>query len=206
MEASGLCPVASKSPDTTAVETPLTTTPRTDDEPRQWYVLRDFKKWNAKAPAYKALPERGIRCFTPMHWIVATRGESKVRQYVPVIQNLLFAYDTRRTLDPVVAKDPSLQYQYQRGAGSANPMTVPDRDMERFIAAVSTDPAPVYYSVDELTPDMYGREIIITGGPLDGYRGRLLKAQGSRRRRLIVSIPRFIAAAVEVRPDYIRFV
>lgn len=176
------------------------------EQPKQWFVLRDFKKWNAKAPAYKALPQLGVRCFTPMHWIVTTRREVRNREYVPVIQNLLFAYDTQEKLDPIVAKDTSLQYQYKRGGGSGTPMTVPDFDMERFIKAVNNDPSPVYFTVEELTPDMYGKEIVINGGPLDGYKGKLLKMQGSKKKRLIVAIPQLIAAAVEVNPDYIQFV
>lgn len=172
--------------------------------PKQWFVLRDFKKWNAKAPAYKALPLLGIRCFTPMRWIIATRRDVKKKEYVPVIQNLLFAYDTREVLDPIIAKDHSLQYQYKRGAGPAAPMTVPDQEMELFITALSHDPAPRYYAPCEITPDMLGRDIIVNGGPLDGYRGKLLKIQGSKKRRLIVSIQGIIAAAIEIAPDFIQ--
>ncbi len=173
---------------------------------KHWFVLRDFKKWNAKAPAYKALPQLGIRCFTPMRWTVNIRGNKRQREYLPVIQNLLFAYDSRERLDPIIAADKSLQYQYRRGGGSANPMTVSDKDMNRFIEAVSCDANPVFYTVEELTDDMLGREIIVTGGPLDGYEGTLLKMQGSKKKRLIVKIPGLMAAAVEVNPDYIQFV
>ncbi len=176
------------------------------EQPKQWFVLRDFKKWNAKTPAYKELPKLGIRCFTPMHWIVSTRQNVRKREYVPVIQNLLFAYDTRVVLDPIIEKENSLQYQYKRGGGSASPMTVPDSEMERFINAVNNDPSPIFYSPDELTSDMLGKEIVVSGGPLDGYRGKLVKLQGSKKRRLIVEIQGFIAAAVEVNPDYIQFV
>lgn len=178
----------------------------TAEPSKHWFVLRDFKKWNAKAPGYKVLPQLGICCFTPMHWIVTTRQNVRKRVYVPVIQNLLFAFDTKDVLDPVIAKDKSLQYQYIRGYGSATPMIVPDCDMERFIHAVNNDPSPLYYSPEELDPSMIGREIIVNGGPLDGYRGRLLKIQGSKKRRLIVEIKGFVTAAVEVSPDYIRFV
>lgn len=173
---------------------------------KRWFVLRDFKKWNSKAPAYKMLPKFGIRCFTPMHWVVTTRREVKQREYVPVIQNLLFAYDAKDVLDSIIAKDNSLQYQYERGCGSATPMTVPDSDMERFIKAVNNDPSPVYYTVDELTPDVLGRKIIVKGGPFDGYEGNLLKIQGSKKKRLVIEIPGFIVAAVIVNPDYIQFV
>lgn len=173
---------------------------------KQWFVLRDFKKWNAKIPSYKALPKLGIRCFTPMHWIVTTRREVKNREYVPVIQNLLFAYDTKDILDTIIANDKSLQYQYKRGCGRATPMTVSDSDMERFIKATNNDPSPIYYTIDELTPDMLGRKIIVNGGILDGYEGNLLKIQGSKKKRLVVEIPGFIVAAVIVNPDYIQFV
>lgn len=176
------------------------------DHQKQWFVLRDFRKWNAKAPAYKTLPKLGIKCFTPMHWIMTVRRNIRSREYVPVIQNLLFAYDTKKILDPIVAKDGSLQYQFRRGSGSGTPMTVPDFDMERFINAVNNDPTPIYLTIDELTSDMYGRDIIINGGPMNGYQGKLLKVQGSKKKRLIVAIPRFIAAAVEVSPEFIHFV
>ena len=173
---------------------------------KQWFVLRDFKKWNAKAPAYKVLPQLGVRCFTPMHWIVTSRRDIRTREYVPVIQNLLFAYETQEVLDSIVAKDSSLQYQYKRGGGRANPMTVPDIEMERFIEAVNNDPSPIYFTVDELTPDMFGKDIVINGGPFDGYKGKLLKMQGSKKKRIIVAIPQLIAAAIEVNPDYIQFI
>lgn len=176
-----------------------------EEQTKQWFVLRDFKKWNAKAPAYEALPKLGIRCFTPMHWVAPTRRDRKTREYVPVIRSLLFAYDTRAVLEPVIDGCSSLQFQFRRGAGSGTPMTVPDAEMERFINAVSNDPSPIYYTPEELTPDMYGREIMVSGGPLDGYRGVLLKMRGSRKRRLIVRIEGLMAAAVEVNPTYIRF-
>ena len=123
-----------------------------------------------------------------MHWIVSTRHNVRKREYVPVIQNLLFAYDTEAVLDPIIARENSLQYQYKRGGGSASPMTVPDSEMERFINAVNNDPSPIYYSPDELTSDMLGKKIIVNGGPLDGYRGKLVKIQGSKKRGLIVEI------------------
>ena len=176
------------------------------EQPKQWYVLRDFKKWNAKSPGYKVLPELGIRCFTPMHWVVTNRLGKRRREYVPVIQSLLFAYDTKETLEPVVERDSSLQFQFRRGGGSSFLMTVPDNDMERFIKAVNNDPSPIYYTPGELTPEKIGKEIIVNGGPLNGYRGVLLKMQGSKKRRLIVRIEGFLAAAVEVSPEFIQFV
>jgi transcription antitermination factor NusG len=58
----------------------------------------------------------------------------------------------------------------------------------------------------EIPPAKYGREVRIVEGKLDGYTGRLLRMQGSRVKRLIVELPGFFAAGVEVQPEYIRFV
>lgn len=175
-------------------------------KPKQWYVIRDFKKRNAKLPGYKLLPELGIQSFTPMHWVVSTRLGKKVREYVPVIQSLLFAYDTKEALDPIIEKDNALQFQFRRGAGKNYFMTVPDAEMERFINAVNNDPSPIYFTPEELTLDKIGKKIIVNGGPLNGYSGVLLKMRGTKKRRLLVKIESFLAAAVEVNPDFIQFI
>lgn len=176
------------------------------EQPKQWFVLRDFKKHNAKCPAYKELPKIGIECFTPMRWIVTTKAGVKKREHVPVIQNLLFAHETRAILDPVIETTDTLQYIFLRGAGRSVPMIVSDAEMERFINAVNNDPQPVYFYPSEITDDMLGKEIKITGGPLDGYQGRLLKMQGSKKKRLVVEIKGLMVAAVEVNPDFIQLV
>ncbi len=51
---------------------------------------------------------------------------------------------------------------------------------------------------------MRGKEIIVKGGPLVGDSGRLLKLQGSKKKRLVVEIKGFMAAAVEINPDFIQ--
>ncbi len=83
-------------------------------------------------------------------------------------------------------------------------MTVPDAEMEKFILAVETDASPMYYAPDELTSDMIGKTVVVIGGPLDGYEGELLKIRGSKKRRLIVKLNNFLAAAIEVNPEYIQ--
>ena len=83
-------------------------------------------------------------------------------------------------------------------------MTVAGAAMERFIHAVSVSKKTRYYLPEELTPAMFGRDIRIVGGPLDGHEGRLLTARGSKRRWLLVELPNFLTAAVEVSPEFIR--
>ena len=78
--------------------------------------------------------------------------------------------------------------------------------MTRFIRAVSSSENPKYFMPGELTEAMCGRTVRIIGGPLNGYEGNLLKIRGSRIRRLIVELPNFITAGVEVQPEYIQFI
>lgn len=177
-----------------------------EKEEECWYAMRDLKRPNAKLPGYRLLKEAHFEVFTPMRQRPAVRQGRKTLEEVPVIQDLLFVRSTRDRLDPVVERTATLQYRYGRGNGYRNPIVVPRTDMERFIHAVSTSAHPVYYLPEEITPAMYGRRIRIIGGPLDGYEGGLVTTRGSRTRRLLVELPHFLAAGVEVSPDYIMLI
>lgn len=171
-----------------------------------WFVMRDLKRSNAKLPAYKQLELLGMEVFTPLKWRLTTKNGKRVRELVPCIQDLLFVYDTRIHLDDIVSKIGTLQYRFQKGGKYCDPMIVPDADMERFVKAVRDDDKTRYYLPEELTPSMYGRKIRIIGGPLEGYEGCLLKVKGARIKRLLVELPMWLTAAVEVEPEYIQLI
>ena len=59
-------------------------------ELRQWFVMRDLKRGNAKQPAYKLLGELKIRFFTPMGGKLRIRQGKRVRQQVPLINNMSY--------------------------------------------------------------------------------------------------------------------
>ncbi len=171
---------------------------------RQWFVMRDLKRANAKLPAYKLLEGEHIEVFTPMKKIiVAGQGNGKPRE-VPFIQDLLFVHSTPEELDPILEKNPTLQYRYVRGGKYKEPMTVPDTDMERFLQVVRTSDFLRYYRPEELVASMYGRRIRIMGGILDSYEGCLLKR--CRKKVLLVELQGFLSAGVEVSPEYIQFI
>lgn len=172
-------------------------------ELRQWFVMRDLKRGNAKQPAYKLLGELKIRFFTPMVWKLRIRQGKRVRQQVPFMPDLLFVYDSRKVLDPLVEQIATLQYRFVKG-GNHQPMTVRNADMERFIRAVDAMNNPCFYTPEEINPDMLGKKVRIVGGLLDGYEGCLQKMQGSRIKRLFVELPKLLTAAVEVQPEFIQ--
>ena len=120
--------------------------------------MRDLKRTNAKLPAYKLLDGKKMEVFVPMKWHLVTRKGVRVREEVPFIQDLLFVHETRKNLDAVVKKTPTLQFRWLRNTWR-EPMVVVDADMERFIRAVNATESPKYYLPEEITPAMYGRRI-----------------------------------------------
>ena len=174
-----------------------------EGDARQWFVMRDLKRRNAKLPAYKMFKELKIEYFTPMiRRLVIIKGKRE-RHEVPFIQDLLFVKETRERLDPIVAYTPTLQYRYKMGI-QHTPMIVRTQDMERFIKAVNSSEDPQYYRPDEIKENMLHRKIRIIGGQLDGYEGFLLTVRGSKVKRLLVELPTLLTASIEVNPEYIQ--
>lgn len=175
-------------------------------EQKRWFVMRDLKRSNARFPAWLLLADMQMEVFTPMKWTIAVRSGKRIRVQVPFIPDLLFVHSTTDALDPIVARTATLQYRYRKGGAYCEPVTVPDKDMLRFIRAVTATDAPRFYLPSEITPSMFGRRIRIVGGPLDGSEGRLVTTRGSRVKRLLVELRGYLAVSVEVSPEYIEVV
>lgn len=173
------------------------------DDSSVWYVMRDLKRANAKWPAYKELENKKMTVYTPLRKRLMIRQGKKVIKEMPLVPDLLFVRDTRKNLDSVVAKIPTLQYRWLHNVYRV-PMTVSDKEMKRFIHAVNTSKNPRFYQPEEITPKMCGQEIRIIGGPLDGYEGRLLTTRGSKVKRLLIELKGFFSVGVSVSPEYIQ--
>lgn len=177
-------------------------------EETYWYVLRDLKRPNSLHPAYLALQDEKFRLqdklFIPMKQKVCSRQGKKEVKYVPYMNDLIFIHERREVLDAILDEVTSLQYRYVKGGRQNEPMKVRHADMERFIQAVLSADRVEYYSPQEVSPQLYGKHIRIIGGRLDGFEGRLLTQRGSRKKRLIVDLPGFLSATIEVNPAYIQ--
>lgn len=172
-------------------------------EQPQWYALRDLKRSNAREPAYKVLSSEGIRVYTPLTIKNSVVGGRRVCREVPALSDLLFAHSTRSELDPLIDSISTLQYRYRLGA-YCEPITVPSNQMELFISAVGQSGGKAsYYRPDEVTTAMVGHRVRIIGGPLEGHEVQLQRLRGTRRRRFWVTIPGYIAASVEIDPEYL---
>lgn len=175
-----------------------------NDEPKYWFVMRDLKRSNSKLPAYKQLADEHYEVFTPLKQILTTHNGKRKRKEVPFIQDLLFIHGTESEITHITNKIPTLQLRFQKGH-YRKPMIVRNTDMKRFIHAVNVAQAPKYYLPEEITPAMYKHTVQIIGGNLDGYKGILLTTRGSKTKRLLVDLPQFFSVAVEIHPEYIKF-
>ncbi|MBP3456258.1 MAG: UpxY family transcription antiterminator [Alistipes sp.] len=174
-----------------------------DDAEKHWHAMRDLKRTNAMLPAYKQLSEAGMEVFTPMSTRLVVRNGKRTKVESPVIHDLLFVNDCRRNIDPVVAKTPTLQYRFKKGGRQGEPIIVPDEDMRRFIGAIRATDKPKFYSAEEITDLMCGRDIRIVGGALNGYEGKLQTVQGSKYKRLVLTLPSLMAVSVEINDAYV---
>ncbi len=171
---------------------------------KHWFVMRDLKRANAKLPAYKLFVNKCFEVFTPLKWSVRLIQGKRVREEIPVIQDLFFVHAERQAVDVIIDDVPTVQYRYKKGGAYCEPLTVRDKDMERFIHAVKSTDNPRYYLPSELTPNMCGRMAHIVGGMLDGYEGKILSIRGTKKKILLVELPGFFSLGVEVDADYIR--
>lgn len=175
-----------------------------------WYVLRDLKRPNSKKPAYKELQESPYdlqdKVFVPLVQRVYTRGSKKVVMYVPFMTDLLFVHEERQVLDPIVQSINTLQYRYAKGCKQHDPMRVSHAEMSRFIEAVRKAEHVEYYSLEEVSPQLYGKRIRIIGGLLNGYEGRLLSKRGSKHKSLLIDLIGVMSAAIQVESEYIQLI
>ncbi|MGN0281661.1 MAG: UpxY family transcription antiterminator [Prevotella sp.] len=173
-----------------------------------WYVLRDLARPNAKNPAFKQLQE--LPCmkgcvFIPMKQQVFMEFGKHVVRSIPFMSDLIFVHKSRVVLDPIIQGFELLQYRYVRGGKQFEAMTVRHDDMEKFMKAVKEHEMVEYYSYDEVSPRLYGKQIRIIGGRLSGFEGRLMSKRGSKSKRLLIDLKECnLSAAIQVEAEYIQ--
>ena len=175
-----------------------------------WYVLRDLARPNAKNPAYKvlqAMPEMKDCVFVPLKQHVFMEFGKRVVRFVPYMHDLVFVHKTREELDPIIEQMALLQYRYVRGGKQYEALSVRHDAMERFMGAVTQTDNVEYFSYEEVSPGLYGKQIRIIGGRLDGFEGRLMSKRGSKHKRLLIDLKECnLSAAIQVETEYIQLV
>lgn len=176
----------------------------------RWYVLRDLARPNAKKPAYKqlqAMPEMADCVFIPFKQKVFMEFGKRVVRFIPYMPDLVFVHKSKKELDPIVRELPLLQYRYVRGGNQFEALSVRAEDFEKFRDAVIQTDNVEYFSYDEVSPRLYGKQIRIIGGRLNGFEGRLMGKRGSKYKRLLVDLQECnLSAAIQVESEFIQLV
>ena len=174
----------------------------------RWYVLRDLARPNAKNPAYKqlqAMPEMKDCVFVPLKQRVFMKFKKCEVCFVPYMPDLIFVHKSREELDPIVRKMELLQYRFVRGGKQYEAMSVRHKDFVAFRRAVEETDNVEYFSYSEVSPRIYGKQIRIIGGRLNGFEGRLMGKKGSKFKRLLVDLRECnLSAAIQVESEYIQ--
>lgn len=167
-----------------------------------WFAMSAPYRNELKVQAQ--LENFGIRCFIPMRMDVVLRRGHKTRVRVPAVSNLLFVNISPARLKEVKPMIPKLQYKVCRKNGGNSVITIPDKEMNDFIALTTAmEESVCYYRPEEVQLARGTRVRIVDGGIFDGAEGVLVKVKGHRSKRFVIEIPGQICAATEIAPDLI---
>ena len=155
--------------------------------------------------AKEFLDQKGIDCFVPMkEALVERRGGVKRRQKIPAIHNLIFVHTTKETIKELKQGVNFLQYCTRPHNGKNVPITVPEQQMQQFIAITNSKNENLTYLRPEEVDIKKGTKVRVHGGVFDGTEGYFVKLQGKRSRRVVMLIEGITAVALtEISTDFI---
>ncbi len=169
-------------------------------ESETWFAMRATYQRELEAENY--LNKHSVKTFIPMHYRMVVRGKYKRRESVPIIRSLIFVYTTPSKLQSV-KKD--IQFlQYMTDTRSHEKITIPDNQMNQFIAVAGTYNDHLLYFAPEEVNLSRGTRVRICGGEFEGREGVFVKVKGSRDKRVVIAIQGIIAVAMAtIHPELI---
>ena len=166
-----------------------------------WWAMSAPYQRELKTKA--ALDKLGIENFVPMRYqAVRKRTGSMARELLPAIHNLIFVRGSKPCVSQAKKDILWLQWLTRPEDGKNVPVTVPDKDMEQFIAVTNTyNEHLIYIQPDEIDLRK-GTPVRILGGPFNGFEGTFIKVKGSRTKRVVVMLKGIVGVAMaEITPD-----
>ena len=137
------------------------------------------------------LEEAGLQCFVPMKWEEKVIRHRKVRRYSPVAGNLIFVYGRQSVIQGVKSRADYLQYMTD--SRSHEKITVPEVQMQQFIAAVGSYNEQFIFLKASDVDLARGEKVRITGGEFEGRTGTFMRIKGAREKRVVVALPGVLA-------------
>lgn len=173
-------------------------------DPPQWYVMR--VTYQREVPAKSRLDELGVETFLPVQSVRRRNSHGRFcKVFVPLVHNFLFVHSDRRTIDGIKTfKLPYLRYATCMRDGRREIMTVPERQMQSFMAVAGNEEQQPLFLDPALVDLSQGDRVRIVGGPFEGVEGTFMRLQGNRGRRVVIKIE-FVAAVAttEIPPQLV---
>jgi hypothetical protein len=173
-----------------------------DDADILWYALYASNGKAVKIKPY--LEAASIEYFFPLYYRDIKVGDSDGyrRVLLPLLVNLIFAKSSKQVLDPVLKKA-KLKLEissdlYYRDMGDKRMITVPDSQMQNFIAIARNGPGNMIYLSSEDISVRKGTRVKITGGEFAGAEGLFMRIKGDKR--LVVSVSNLFSVATPYIP------
>ena len=176
---------------------------RRDAQEQFWFVIGSTNRMKELQIRDEARSQ-GLEAFVPvMYAYKAIRGQ-KQRRLVPALSGYIFVKATTVELQDFFAKSHYILFPRKSTFTNKNDfLTVPNHDMENFIAVTECSKEQItYFKPDEIVLQT-GDKIRIQGGIYDGREGIIMRIKGKRNKHLVVQIPGVIVAAVELKPDMV---
>ena len=157
-----------------------------------WYALR--VTYCREMRVKVELDGLGIRNFVPMQIKGFLRGGRLVKRLVPSVHNLIFVYiEPSRMKEYKSSTALPVRYIMHDNNGHREPVTVPQRQMDSFIAVAGTHDEQLLYLSPKPGDFSQGDRVRILGGPFEGAEGVFVRVKGDRR--VVVSIEGVVAVA-----------
>lgn len=176
---------------------------------KHWYVMRVSARNHSRSgrlfEILHGMEESGISIFRPCEQRVVKRCGKTMKEEHPLLGELFFANGTRNQIEEfTVSTDGYVQFKFA-SRGYHVLMTVPDREMDNFIKAVSSLTVKKYFMPGELGQLKAGTQVRVhlPGEPCDGVEGIFVRPSGGRRRCLLVTLTGMVTAGFEVAPEYL---
>lgn len=169
----------------------------------EWFAMHVYASGMKKAE--KLLKsEKTLHYFIAKKYVVRKSGGKTKRELVPLISNLLFIRATYKQVHDFQKLYSVIGFVITSIEGRRTPLVVPDSQMENFIKVASHYEADlVYYRPEELNLSK-GDYVRIIGGAFNGAKGQLIKIDGKRNKRFVVTIPNILSATVYLEPEFMQ--
>ncbi|MDR0976145.1 MAG: UpxY family transcription antiterminator [Prevotellaceae bacterium] len=166
-----------------------------------WYALRITYSRELALKEY--LDSKQIENFIPMHYVDVVKNEQRTRKLVPAVHNLVFVRASREQLDVLKReKECTLPMRYIMNRETRQPVVIPERQMQSFIAvAGNTEQQAIYLDMADVHLRK-GDRVRVVGGIFAGIEGTFMRIKNDRR--VVVILEGVMAVAtVPIHPSLI---